>query len=77
MSVMNNVINTFYVRALLIFVVWTEILMNLLITDTIPLVRNNVNRHLTWGVTYNGYYRVLTFVSRKQFRKAKIKSFIY
>jgi hypothetical protein len=77
MSGMNNFINTFYIRAFVDLVVWTEIFMKIFIMETIPLLRDNINRHITWGVSYYGYYRVPTFVSRKQFRKAKTKHFIY
>jgi hypothetical protein len=67
---MNNVINTFCIRAFVELVVWTEIFMKISIMEKIPLLRDNTNRYLTWGVSYYGYYRVLKFVSRKQFRKA-------
>lgn len=77
MSEVNNVIHTFYIRTFVDLVVWTEIFMEIFIMETIPLLRDNINRHLTWGSSYYGYYRVLTFVSRKQFRKAKTKSLIY
>jgi len=73
MSEMNSAINTFYIRALVDLVVWAEIFMKIFIMETIPLLRDNINRHRTWGVSYYGYYRVLTFVPQKQFRKAKIK----
>jgi hypothetical protein len=72
MSETNNVINKFYICALVDLVVWTKIF----IMETIPLLRDNINRHLTWGVAYYGYHRVVTFGSRKQFKEAKIKSFI-
>jgi hypothetical protein len=75
MSEMNNVINTFYKRAFVDLVVWTEIFMKIFVMETFPLLIDNINRHRTWGASYYGYYRVLKFVSQKQFRKAKTKSF--
>jgi len=46
MSEINNFINTFYIRAFVDLVVWTEIFMKIFIMEKIPPLRDNINRQL-------------------------------